>query len=999
VFIFDQPDLSTPLIARALHLEALGQALRETRTGYGRAILISGEAGVGKSRLLREFRASLPEIANAEGNCTAESAAIPYAPLIDSLRRCFARRSPEQVAELLGPHAGEIVKLLPELAAIVPGVSPTTPLEPVHEQGRLFAALTGVLTNLATPGPLLFILEDLHWADETTLAFLVQLARRLRQLPILLLFSARPAADGPTARRETSASSVEPLADTAVTAFDRFLAQMTRERLWQQLTLPPLSPQGVDALLQAMFDWPQPASRPLRDAIYHLTEGNPFFVEEVAGALAARGDVVRTETGWEARPITGLHIPHSLRLLVQQRLERLSAAAVSVLTIAAVAGRDFDFDLLAAITGQDEAALLAILRELVAARLVVEQADDHFTFRHALTREAIYSGLLARERRRHHRAIAAYLAAHGAEAAQLVAHYHAAQEWEAALRCAQEAGAAALGRAAPHAALAHFDCAATAAERLERPLPLATRRQRAQAWQTVGELDKAEAEFTAVLNAAQAADDNQATWQALLDLGYFWMARDYGRSGGYLQEALELARGLNDPLYLAQSLNRLGNWQANVGRLYQALPLHEEALNIFTAAADQRGLAATLDLIGTVHGIYGNIAASNAHYRRALRLFWEMDDRQGVASSLTMLAAGGDAAAGDEAVALCREIGWRDGEANAHLRLATLHGRDGRFDQALAHNQAGLAIAREIDHSLWQMMGVFFLGVNHFFMLNPDEAERLLVQALSLARESEAQVWVDSIVAIGVLTRLLANDTAGAAALLPAEDNAGLDAAMIELRYPALARAELALAQNAPQRALEIVEQVMTVLPDLLEWEDRALPHLLHVQGRALLALQRPVEAQAVLAEAEQSGLLRNLRAVVWRFQADLARSYLAERKRAEAETAVQSALTLIATVSATIPDAAQQAHFRKAAHAYLPSLPALTSLQEKKAAYQGLTRREREVAVLIAQGKTNPEIAAALFLSVRTVKSHVTNILNKLGFDGRSQIAAWVVEAGLRDN
>jgi DNA-binding CsgD family transcriptional regulator len=515
----------------------------------------------------------------------------------------------------------------------------------------------------------------------------------------------------------------------------------------------------------------------------------------------------------------------------------------------------------------------------------------------------------------------------------------------------------------------------------------------------VGELDKAEAEFTAVLQAARVAGDERATWQALLDLGYFWMARDYGHSGDYFQQALKLARTLDDPLCLAQSLNRLGNWQANVGRPHQALALHEEALPIFTTASDQRGIATTLDLMGTAHGICGNIAAGNDLYRRALRLFRELDDRPGVASSLTMLAAGGDAAAGEEAVALCREIGWRDGEANAHLRLATLHGRDGRFDQALAHNQAGLAIAQEIEHALWQMMGIFFLGTDHFFMLNLDEAERLLAQALSLARESEAQVWVDSIVAIGVLTRLLANDTAGAAALLPVEDNAGLDAAMIELRYPALARAELALAQNAPQQALDIVEQVMAVLPDLPEWEDRALPHLLHVWGRALLALQRPVEAQAVLAEAEQSGLLRNLRAVVWRFQADLARSYLAERKRVEAETAVQSALTLIETVSATIPDAAQQAHFRKAAHAYLPSLPALTSLQEKKVAYQGLTRREREVAVLIAQGKTNPEIAETLYLSVRTVKSHVTNILNKLGFDGRSQIAAWVVEAGLRDN
>ncbi|MCA9870673.1 MAG: hypothetical protein KC487_09900, partial [Anaerolineae bacterium] len=184
--------------------------------------------------------------------------------------------------------------------------------------------------------------------------------------------------------------TARPHAGSAV--LDRFLSQLNRERLAVELPLPPLSRDGVDAMLRALFDWDTPVKQPLLNAIYALTEGNPFFVAEVASALVARGDITWAAGRWQAKALTQLDIPHSLRLIVQGHLRQLSAEATDLLALAAVAGRSFDFDLLARLTGYDESTLLRLIRELVAARLVVEQTPDTFAFRHALTREAIYAG-------------------------------------------------------------------------------------------------------------------------------------------------------------------------------------------------------------------------------------------------------------------------------------------------------------------------------------------------------------------------------------------------------------------------------------------------------------------------------------------------------------------------------------------------------------------------------------------------------------------------------
>jgi DNA-binding CsgD family transcriptional regulator/tetratricopeptide (TPR) repeat protein len=899
--------------------------------------------------------------------------------LQDLLRRHLAGMAPAQQRATLGPQAGELARLLPELVWTLPELATQIDLAPDLERQRLFEALMQFLIRLAATRPGLIVVEDIHWCDEASLDFLLLLSRRLATLPVCLILSTRPAAGS--------------------AVLERFLSRLNRERLAVELALPPLSRDGVDAMLRSLFGWDTPIKRPLLEAIYALTEGNPFFVEEVARALVARGDIYPSHGGWQAKALAQLDIPHSLRLIVQGHLRGLSRPAADLLALAAVAGRRFDFDLLLRLTNRDEAALFPLMRELMAAGLVVEQKPDTFAFRHALTREAIYAGLLGRERRNLHRVLADSLAgqANAEHLPQLAYHSFAAELWQQALDSGLAAGIQALRRFATNAALVHLDRAAVAAGHLGVALPQLLLATRGCARQMVGDFAAARSDFAAALAAAQAAGDRAAEWQALYDLGYLWMTSDYARAGSTLRDALAIARTLDDPVALARSLNRLGNWLANVGQPLQALELHAEALAIVQRRADRADLAHTLDLIATAHGITGNSAASVASYKQALPLFEALGDQHGMASTLMMLTSGGDVTAGQRALEIAREIGWRDGEAYAHIRLALELGFQGDFGAAQAHAHQGLSIAREIAHLPWQIAGLQSLGTVYMHMQLPDLCRAPLGEALELARAGGAVVWLDTIRATLAMTAIQAGDVDEAAALTmePSVSPAGPET--ISQRLLALARGETLLAQQDAEAALASVDGVLAALPDLQAWQDRAWPMLLHLQGRALAVARRPDEAESALRAAVSLSQAYGMRALEWRCHAELARLALTAKDHSAATAHLAAARDLVAALAASIDQETLRHQFLDAAAATLPALPALTALQQSKLAAGGLTQREREVALLVAQGKSNPEIAAELFITVRTVKSHITNILTKTDLNSRSQLAVWVVETGLR--
>ena len=182
VMAFDTSVVCPVLIGRAASLASFARVFELVKSGQGHTVLVSGEAGIGKSRLVAEARARAgPEqVCFLQGACFEQDRALPFAPLLDLSRSLLLTGSREAFLPHLAPFAPELIKLLPDLAIFLPDVRPTPVLEPGQEKRRFFAALTHCLLGLAEPRPLLLVIEDLHWSDDTSLEFLLGLARHLR---------------------------------------------------------------------------------------------------------------------------------------------------------------------------------------------------------------------------------------------------------------------------------------------------------------------------------------------------------------------------------------------------------------------------------------------------------------------------------------------------------------------------------------------------------------------------------------------------------------------------------------------------------------------------------------------------------------------------------------------------------------------------------------------------------------------------------------------------
>jgi DNA-binding CsgD family transcriptional regulator/Tfp pilus assembly protein PilF len=975
----------TPVfVGRHRELAQMNDALDAVQGKAGRCILVSGEAGIGKSRLIAETRAraSSRGFTTLVGRCFEQDRSIPYAPLIEMLRPLAAKETMPEWLARLGPLASALGRLLPEMASQLPGWGSTLPREASVEQRRLFQALIDLFLHQAGEGPLLLIVEDLHWSDQASRDFLLYLVRRIAGAPIFLLLSAREVADP--------------------SGLDALLLGLDREPIAQQIRLEPLTRAEVAQLLRAILAQPHLPSPEFVTAIYGLTEGNPFFTEEVLTSLIASGDIYYADNEWRRKPLSRIDIPDKVQRVIQRRLDQVSPAARQVIELAAASGRSFDFAVLQALTGHDGGALLALVKELVVAGLVVEESADRFAFRHALTRETLYGHLLVRERQALHgqlvRAIEQiYANAFEPHLESLAYHAFEAGQWAKALDYARRAGEKALALDAPHVAVEQITRAVHAAEQLRMAPDSTLYRRRGQAFDTLGDFDRAREDIETALSAARAAADQRAAWQTLLDLGLLWASRDYERAGDFCRQALALARSMDDPLAIGHSLNRLGNWLMNSGRPFEALDHHREALGIFEAQEDQAGIAATLDLLAMTSNQCGDMAATVTYYERAIPILRRLNDRHTLASSLTMLSNYTlDETQAREALELTREIDWRAGEAYALVYLGSLLAFRGDYGGGLSAAQSGLALAQAIDHRLWRAWGHIILGMIYLELLSPDEAYRHLHRGRALS------VDVGSTFMIGFASGLLASTCVlrdrldEAASLLPdhlPEHVVGADYMLVK------ASVELALARREPARALSTLDRV--ALPGGPHWLG-AMAYffggMLRLRGDILARLERLDDAEAVLHSALDLCREQGVRMGVWRIQLALGVVCQAKADRLQCEAAFGAAQSLISELAATLPDGELREDFGRRATAMIPQLKPLSARQAARLEFGGLTRRERQVAAVVARGLTNQEIADELVITVKTVEAHITHILSKLGFSSRAQIAAWAVDKGLAD-
>jgi predicted ATPase/DNA-binding CsgD family transcriptional regulator len=986
------------LIGRNQELNTLEKALGDVSRGIGRCLLLTGEAGIGKSRLIEELRhrAASVKFTILQGNCFEQSLSFPYAPWIDALRTSFAPLGALEIKKLLGPLAPEFMKLLPELALLIPQIAPLPSLEPQAEKYRLFESFTRFASSLSASSPVLFILEDLHWCDALSLELVQYFGRRLQRQPLMLIG---------TYRSEESPPHLV-----------RFLSELNRERLVQEIELKPLDHDEIEQMARSRLKTQHRIPPGFADAIVALTDGNPFFVEEILKNLTEEGHI---DALLRQKTFDELAVPHSIQRMVQQRVEQLPETTRRTLICASVIGQRFDFGLLQETTGQNEPELVQALKESIAAYLVVQESADQFAFKHALTRDAVYSILMFRESKGLHRMVGEALerlvgTRIDAPAAQLAYHFYQAGVWQKAMEYSRHAGEQAQALYAPREGVTHFTRAIDSARQSGISPPRSYLRDRAQTYEVLGDFDHARSDYETALELAHQSLQRADEWQSLIDLGFLWQSRDLVRAGEYFERGYDLARSLEENTLIAQSLTHIGHWHVHGGQPREGLSDHQRALELFRELNDRRGMAQTLELLGLDSYVLGEVVQGVAYCEQAVPIQRELDDRQGLANTLTTLCMRlrfdtevmGEidgyqlAKLSETALEIARSCDYRVGEAAALHEGAVCLCRAGEYGRGLEYLRRGLSIAEEIDHrellvSVHHAWGSeLYLGLLAFA-----EAREHLEEARAAAQERGSIGLTFFATARLVTVCILQKDLARAQALLDGmlqTDLPDVRGMTSLLRSCWAARAELELARGNPARALEIIERLLASTANLAQYGPQSVPRLSQLRGQALVTLGRIEEAVAEFQGAQTVAQNQGQRPMLWRLHADLGKAYRVLGLRDDAEREFSSARTIIQALAATLPQGVLRDHFVEQALAAIPAAPVLTSRQAARKEFDGLTERERQVAVLIAQGKSNREIAGMLVITVRTVEANITRINDKLGFKSRTEIATWAVTKGL---
>ncbi|HUE97222.1 MAG TPA: AAA family ATPase, partial [Longimicrobiaceae bacterium] len=588
-----QPRSTRPaLVGRDAERTRLGQMLDAACDGHGGLVLLGGEPGVGKTRLASEIL----EDGRARGMLalsghTREDETAPFVMATEILEDMVRLLPSAELRLLLGDNASELSRLLPDLRRNFPDIPPPEQLPPEQQRRFLFNSVLAFLARATAAKPMVMLLDDIHWADESSLLLLEHVAPRLPELRLLLIGTYRDAeADmGP--------------------AFARSLATLVRQRLAERVAVKQLSLSSVAELLTALAGAHPPAT--LSEAIHRGTEGNAFFVEEVFRHLSEEGLLFDDEGRWRRDlDVANLDVPEGVRLVTTRRLGRLDPETVKVLATAAAIGLRFELRVAEAASPDPEAVLDAI-EEAEAAQLIRPDAggrEARYEFSHALVRQTLLSQLsVARLQRLHLRLADAMESVYGAmaperatELAYQLQEAGAAAPADRTRHFLRLAGDQARTSAAADEALEYYTKALALTEDLDPVEGAELRFDRGLALRALGDWEAAAIDWHDALPVLESAGKTDLVTRICHDLSYHlsWQNR-------FTEAAAIAERGLastSDEASVGRCrvLAALGHASSNSGDFERADLLLGEAVAMAETLGDERLLSGEVLL----HRIY-----------------------------------------------------------------------------------------------------------------------------------------------------------------------------------------------------------------------------------------------------------------------------------------------------------------------------------------------------------------------------------------------------------
>lgn len=974
----------SPFVGRQRELGELSGALAGAQRGEGRIVLLAGEPGIGKTRLAEELArvAQVQAIQTLWGRCYEGEGAPAFWPWVQILRSYLSDQPLDVLRAELEASAAEIAQLVPELQVRLPDLPAPAPLPPEQARFRLYESITSFLRRAAQRQPLVLVLDDLHWADTSSLLLLRFLGRELRQMPVVAV----------GAYRNTDVAPGHPLAPV--------LADLAREPLTLRLQLTGLPEADLASLLEQLAGRPLPPA--LAATLSAQAEGNPFFLAEIVRLLLTEGGFDHAAASIASHPT----VPPKVRDVIWQRVERLAPESRQTLTIAAVIGREFGTGALERSASLDREQLLDALDEAENVALIAPlgSGSERYRFAHALIRETLYDSLPAARRARLHRQVGEALEAlwgayRGPRIAELAYHFCQAAPAgasEQAIRYALQAAARARRLLAYDEAVEFLRTARRLSAEYEPELrsdilcrlalveaeALLLESAQATATEAIEALEESAASaeqiaafLTESVRALKEGGAGRPAWEPLVRHGLSRL----GDRRGLVWARLMLLLDPLEPL------------MHGALRIYRWLGYEPEAVEIARAEGDERDYAATLELFDwrtraetEAILVLARTWREPAAVLRGLRIgAYDLLMRHGTYREA--------AERFEELLSTAARFGSIPEQVFALIHLVVVRGALGELELARQAEVRMTVLLTRLgpDHSLHavaslvRLTAVFWSG-GDWLRIAEEILERMRTAASVLSEQTFAALAALAYANAGKIeaaNRMLDDLTPLLEQMQPSAWCQSCVVALAGSVVVLLGRRDLA--SRYRRLALDLIAAGIADFP--LYSNDATVANMAMLLGDRAEAQHFYDRARCTLEVSGQ----RLMRGLVDEYEAlALLRSDPDDRTRAMA--LLDAALAQFQSLGMD-PWARRimvmQERVRASTHRLVPAAPAYPD---------GLTAREVEVLRLIAAGKTTREIAGALVVSPYTVERHITNLYAKAGVRGRAGAASYALHHNL---